>query len=465
MPTRFRESRACRQLPGDAHVRSKAMTVTGWGRVRRAAAQAYRPERLGAAEAAVLGRPEGGLIAYGAGRSYGDAPLNDGGHVLLCERLDRILDFDPDERLVVSEPGTSLGALQRVLVPRGFMLPAMPGTGFATLGGAVANDVHGKNHDRHGSLGDHVEWFDLLTADGRVRRVSPKSDAALFAATVGGIGLTGVMTAICVRLLPASSNAVDMREERVQDLDHFMELFELARKASTFSVGWIDAQARGARMGRGVLETAEMAAESVPSGRERTRRIPFDIPGFLLNRLSIKAFNEFYYRRVPRAGRSRRVALDRFFHPLDAVADWNRLYGKRGFHQFQCVIPDAESRAGIGQLLEAISRSGAGSFLAVLKTLGGAGRGHLSFPLRGYTLALDFPARGGTGELLSRLERITLDHGGRIYLAKDSSLSPDGFAAMYPALPEFRAVLEDVDPDGVFVSDLARRLKIRGGPA
>jgi len=168
---------------------------------------------------------------------------------------------------------------------------------------------------------------------------------------------------------------------------------------------------------------------------------------------------------VPTAGRSRRVALERFFHPLDAIADWNRLYGKRGFHQFQCVIPDAESRAGIGQLLAKISQSGAGSFLAVLKTLGGAGRGHLSFPLRGYTLALDVPARGGAGDLLSGLERITLDHGGRVYLAKDSCLSPEGFAAMYPALPEFRAVLEEVDPDGMFVSDLARRLKIRGGAA
>jgi len=441
------------------------MIATGWGRVRQADVRAYRPERLAAAAAVVRARPDGGVVAYGAGRSYGDAPLNGGGHVVLCERLDRILDLDTDNGLLVSEPGISLRDLQRVLVPRGFMLPAIPGTGFATLGGAVANDVHGKNHDRHGSFGDHVEWFDLLTADGSVRRVSPQLDAALFAATIGGVGLTGVMTAICVRLLPASSNAVDMREERVQDLDHFMELFELARKASTFSVGWIDAQARGARMGRGILETAEMAADSVTEGRERTRRVPFDMPGILLNRLSIKAFNEFYYRRVPQAGRSRRVALERFFHPLDAITDWNRLYGKRGFHQFQCVIPDAASRAGIGQLLETISQAGAGSFLAVLKTLGGAGRGHLSFPLRGYTLALDIPARGGAGELLSRLERITLDHGGRVYLAKDSCLSPEGFAAMYPALPDFRAVLEEVDPDAMFVSDLARRLKIRGGAA
>lgn len=441
------------------------MTLSGWGRVRRASAQAFRPERLAAAASAVRSHPSGGLIAYGAGRSYGDAPLNDNGHVLLCERLDRILDFDAEKALVVSEPGVTLAALQRVLVPRGFMLPVLPGTGFATIGGAVANDVHGKNHDRHGSIGDHVEWFELLTADGAVRRVSPQSDPALFAATVGGVGLTGIMTAICIRLLPSPSNAVDLREQRARDLDHFFELFASARETATFSVGWIDALARGARMGRGILETAELSAESMPPASARTRRVPFDAPGALLNRLSVKAFNAAYYRRVPEAGRTRRLGFERFFHPLDTIADWNRLYGRGGFHQFQCVIPDADARAGIGRLLETISDAGSGSFLAVLKTLGGPGRGHLSFPLRGYTLALDFPARGGVDALLARLERITLDHGGRIYLAKDSWVSPEGFAAMYPALPDFREVLAKVDPDGVFVSDLARRLGIRGDTA
>ena len=441
------------------------MTLSGWGRVHRASARAFRPERLGAAEAAVRIRHAGGLIAYGGGRSYGDVALNDDGHVLLCERLDRILDLDVENARLVSEPGVTLRALQQLLVPRGLMLPVLPGTGFATLGGAVANDVHGKNHDRHGSIGDHVEWIELLLADGALQKVSPQSDPALFAATVGGIGLTGLMTAVCLRLLPAASNAVALREARARDLDHFFELFEATRNTATFSVGWIDALARGGRMGRGILETAEIAAESIPPESGRMRRVPFDLPGVLLNRMSIQAFNEAYYRRVPQSGRSRMLGFDRFFHPLDAIAEWNRLYGRRGFHQFQCVIPETEGRAGIGRLLEVISDAGGGSFLAVLKTLGGPGRGHLSFPLRGYTLALDFPARGGVDALLSRLERVTLDHGGRIYLAKDSSVSPEGFAAMYPALDEFREVLARVDPDGVFVSDLARRLRIRGDAA
>jgi len=443
-------------------MRTNPVELAGWGRVRRVAAQAYRPERLGAALSAVCSRPSGGLIARGGGRSYGDAALNGGGHVLLCERLDRVLELDAENALLTCEPGITLREAQSVLVPRGFMLPALPGTGFATVGGAVANDVHGKNHDRHGSIGDHVAWFELLTADGTLRKVTPQSDPVLFAATIGGIGLTGVMTSICLKLLPAPSNAVDLREERAIDLDHFFELFASARRTATFSVGWIDALARNGRMGRGIIETAELSAENIPPEKTRSRRVPFDMPGLLLNRLSIKAFNEIYYRRVPVAGRSRRIGLERFFHPLDAIADWNRLYGRSGFHQFQCVIPETEARVGIGKLLEAISGSGAGSFLAVLKTLGGEGRGHLSFPLRGYTLALDFPARGGIEALMFRLERITLDHGGRIYLAKDSLLSPEGFAAMYPALPAFRDVLAMVDPDGVFDSDLARRLKIRG---
>jgi decaprenylphospho-beta-D-ribofuranose 2-oxidase len=441
------------------------MALSGWGRARHASAKAFRPERLAAAEAAVRSRPDGGLIAYGGGRSYGDAALNDDGHVLLSERLDRVLDLDAENATLVTEPGVTLRALQRILVPRGFMLPVLPGTGFATIGGAVANDVHGKNHDRHGSLGDHVEWFELLTADGTLQKVSPQSDPALFAARVGGLGLTGIMTSVCLKLHPAPSNAVDLRERRVRDLDHFFELFASARETATFSVGWIDALARGGGMGRGILETAELSTESVPPESGRMRRVPFDMPGILLNRLSIKAFNAAYYRHVPDAGRDRRLGFDRFFHPLDSITDWNRLYGRRGFHQFQCVIPEAESRAGIGQLLEAISGAGTGSFLAVLKTLGGPGRGYLSFPLRGYTLALDFPARGGVDALLSRLERITLDHGGRVYLAKDSRVSAEGFAAMYRGVDDFREVLAKVDPDGLFVSDLARRLKIRGDAA
>lgn len=441
----------------------KKLDINGWGRLPRATSRAVRPERLAAAAAAVRARPEGGLVAYGGGRSYGDAALNDGGHLLLTRRLDRILAFDPAAGQLVSEPGVTISELQSFLVPRGFTLPAVPGTGFATLGGAVANDIHGKNHDRHGSFGNHVAWFDLLMADGAFQRVSAEEDPGLFAATIGGVGLTGILMTVCVNLRPCPSNAVRVTEMRAEDLDHFLTLLSQHRDRETYSVGWIDTLARGTRFGRGILEVAEPSERSVDARRARRLRVPFDMPGFALNRWSIGAMNAWYYSRVSSFGRDRVVPLEKFFHPLDAVLDWNRMYGRAGFRQFQCVIPDDRAPSGIRCLLEAVTETRAGSFLAVLKTMGGEGKGYLSFPMRGVTLALDFPARARTAELLARLEGITLEHGGRIYLAKDSCLSPAGFAQMYPKLPVLREVLDRVDPDRLFVSDLARRLNIRGG--
>ncbi|MCG8546097.1 MAG: FAD-binding oxidoreductase [Alphaproteobacteria bacterium] len=443
----------------------KDLTLSGWGRNPVASSHACRPERLSTAAAAVKEHPSDGLLAHGGGRSYGDAALLENGHVLLTERLDRILDFDTDQGVLVCEPGVLIRDAQSLLIPNGYSLPAVPGTGFATIGGAVANDIHGKNHDRHGSFGDHVEWLDLLHADGEVRRVSPADDPELFAATIGGLGLTGIIVTVCVRLLPAPSNAVDVTEHRVRDLAHYFELMGEYQDQATYSVGWIDALSRGDKMGRGILETAEPSPDGVETGRARSRRIPIDVPGLILNRWSIALFNEIYYRRVPSAGRAGRVPLDRFSHPLDAIQDWNRLYGSAGFRQFQCVIPEADGAAGIRRLLEAVTESGAASFLAVLKTMGGEGRGYLSFPMRGFTLALDFPERPATRDVLARLEAITLEHNGRIYLAKDSCLSPEGFARMYPALDTFRQVLRRVDPDGLFTSDMARRLRIREAAA
>ncbi len=441
----------------------KELQLTGWGRSSRATVRACRPERWSSATQSVTSRPEGGMIPFGGGRSYGDAALNDGGHVMLTERLDRVLAFDAEKGELVCEAGATIAELHRWLVPKGFLLPSIPGTGFATIGGAVANDVHGKNHDRHGGFGDHVVWIDLLLADGSIRRVSAADDDDLFAATIGGLGLTGLILAVCIGLLPVRSNAVDLRERRVRDLDEYFELLEDARRTATYSVGWIDALAQGKNLGRGILETAEVAADGVPENSGRSRKMPFDLPGIALNRWSIGAFNALYLRRVGANGRSRRVEMSRFFHPLDSIHEWNRMYGRAGFHQFQCVIPDAEARSGIETLLSAAGAARAGSFLAVLKTLGAVGKGHLSFPLPGYTLALDFPVRSGIGELMMRLEAITLDHGGRIYLAKDSCLSANGFATMYPKLDAFRKVIQGVDPDGLFVSDLARRLHIREG--
>jgi decaprenylphospho-beta-D-ribofuranose 2-oxidase len=443
-------------------VRWRRAALSGWGGGGEAAVEAARPERVGEVQRSLAEVGPEGVIAYGAGRSYGDAALNPGGRVLLTERLDRILAFNPETGELAAEPGVTFGALLRLFLPRGFILPVTPGTGFATLGGGVATDVHGKNHDWAGSFGDHLLWIDLMLPSGEVVRASPEERPVLFAATIGGIGLTGVIVALGFRLMRVPSPAVAVRQWRVGGLEELMALMEEHRQSATFSVAWVDALARGRRLGRGILEVAEPAREgaSVPAPKPGPT-VPRDLPAFVLNPLTIGAFNAWHWRRAPRRGSTRLMHYERYLYPLDGIARWNRIYGKRGFHQFQAVLPDETSPAGIRALLEAASRNHGASFLSVLKTLGGEGRGMLSFARRGYTLALDFPRRPGSPALFAELERLTLEHGGRVYLAKDALLSPAGFAAMYPRLPAFCALLEELDPGHRMSSAMARRLAIR----
>jgi decaprenylphospho-beta-D-ribofuranose 2-oxidase len=438
------------------------INLTGWGRTSGGAMTACRPERVSELRERVREGPaDGGRIAYGAGRAYGDAALNSQGRVILTRRLNRMLAFDGDSGVLGTEPGVTFNDLLAVFLPRGWLVPATPGTAFATLGGAVANDIHGKNHDRVGSFGDHLTWIDLMLPSGEIVRTTDSERPELFRATIAGLGLTGVIVGIGLRLMRVPSSAVRVRERRCRNLDAFLAALAEARQRATYSVGWIDGLAKGRELGRGLLEEAEPATETVTDTPQRARRVPMDAPGSVLNPITIGLFNAAYYRRVPVGGRERIVPYRRFLYPLDAISDWNRIYGRGGFFQFQCVLPDASAPSGIRLLLEEIAGSGRASFLAVLKTLGAEGRGHLSFPMRGYTLALDFPRRGGVEDVLRRLERLTLDHGGRIYLAKDAVLSPEGFRAMYPKLPEFQAVLDAIDPEQRLNSDMARRLKIR----
>ncbi len=435
----------------------------GWGRVIRAEMDAARPERLSELAQALAAVERRGIIVYAGGRSYGDAALNAGGQAILTCRLDRLIEFDPASGILVAEAGTTFEDLRRFFLPRGFLTPVTPGTAFATLGGAVANDVHGKNQDQAGNFGRHLAWLELMLPSGEIRRLMPED--RLFKATVGGLGLTGVVIALALKMMRVPSRFVSLRERRVRDLDEFLETLEEVRRTTAYSVGWIDALARGRQLGRGIVESAEPAPPE-PNERyaeARARSIPVDLPGLALNSVSIGLFNALYWRRVPSRGRARRCAYDRFLYPLDAISGWNRLYGRRGFHQFQCLLPEATSRQALRSLLETCVDSRAASFLGVLKTMGQEGTGLLSFGGRGHTLALDFPARSGIDDLLLRLEHMVLDHGGRIYAAKDARMSAAGFAAMYPRLPEFRAILAEVDPRGRMMSDLARRLDIRGG--
>ncbi|MBL8807071.1 MAG: FAD-binding oxidoreductase [Rhodospirillales bacterium] len=441
-------------------VRWKKMALTGWGRGPAADVAAARPERAADATAAVKkAREEGAAaLARGAGRSYGDAAQLAGGRAILTDRLDRILAFDPATASVECEAGVTFRALLDAFLPRGFVPPVSPGTAFVTVGGAVAADVHGKNHDRHGSFGDHVEWLDVLLADGRIVRTGPDTEPDLFRATLGGMGLTGIVLRVRLRLLPGSP-VLQVRETRIRDLDAFFAAFEAARARATYSVGWIDALASGRSLGRGIFETAEFVPGPAAPAR-KPLRIPFDLPGFALSAPGVRAFNAVYWRRVPKAGREGLRGLDTFFYPLDRLADWHRLYGRRGFYQFQSVVPDGAALRAVREMLETVASAGNASFLAVLKTLGGEGRGLLSFPMRGVTLALDIPRAAGAVELMARLERISREAGGRIYLAKDAAMSAATFAATYPGLPAFEAALARFDPQGRFASDQSRRLQI-----
>jgi len=439
-------------------VRWKETNLSGWGRIGPAEMRAARPERQSELDAALAAAgPQ--VVARGAGKTYGDAAQRADGAAVLVGRLDRLLSFDAPSGILECEAGVTFRTLVDVFAPRGFVPPVSPGTAFATVGGAIAADVHGKNHDKHGSFGDHVAWIDLLCADSETRRVSATQNAALFAATIGGMGLTGIVRRAGFRLLPGTGH-VAVETQRIDDLDMFFAAFEDARAKATFSVGWIDALASGRKLGRGVFETAEFApAEPIPP-RKNALPIPFDFPNIALSRATIGAFNELYWRRAPESKRSAVKPLDAFFYPLDRLDNWNRLYGKRGFYQFQSVVPDDGAFAATKKMLETVAATGHASFLAVLKTLGGEGRGLLSFPMRGVTLALDIPNAPGAVELMGDLEAIARDAGGRIYLAKDALQSAETFRAGYPRLCEFEAVVRQIDPAGRFRSDLARRLEI-----
>lgn len=420
-----------------------------WGRWPRVEGQSCWPlEDAGAA----LPQSETPLLAFGNGRSYGDSCLNAHGTLLLTRRLDHFIAFDPTAGLLDCEAGVTLGELQDFAVRRGYLLPVTPGTQFATVGGAIANDVHGKNHHRAGSFGEHVEQIELLRSDGRL---SLKPGEPLFHATVGGLGLTGVITQARLRLIPVAGSWMDVESIRMAGLDEFFRLSRESAATHDYTVAWIDCLARGAALGRGHFLRASHALPGqtgrLPGG---AKSLPVTPPVSLVNRLSLRPFNSLYFHRQQRE-RVRRIEHFRpYFYPLDAIRGWNRMYGPNGFLQHQCVLPPAAAEAGVRTLLEAIARSGQGSFLAVLKEFGDRPPpGLLSFCRPGTTLALDFPRSAASLALLERLDAIVLEAGGAVYPAKDARMSPALFRAGQPRLDEF---LPHIDP--AFSSSFWRRV-------
>jgi decaprenylphospho-beta-D-ribofuranose 2-oxidase len=446
--------------------RSKTLELAGWGRYPRARAEVVRPENVSAVDVTRWER----VLARGLGRSYGDAALSKEGVVMLTERLNRFLDFDEASGLLRAEAGATLAEVLEVFAPRGWFPPVTPGTKFVTLGGCVAADVHGKNHHREGGFGEHVAALELVLADGDRVRCTPDEHAELFRATVGGMGLTGVITAVTLRLKPVETSFVIVRHHPARDLEESLALQSDPTYDDEYTVGWVDMLAGGARAGRGVFirgqhaRVSELPSEYRAFERPATRarfEMPFDLPSWALNRFTAAAFNGLYFHTQRRKRTASVSDFNHFFYPLDAVGGWNRAYGRRGFVQYQCVLPLGESARGLRRMQEALAESGQPCFLAVLKRFGAEGEGLLSFPAPGFTLALDFPVRGeALFALLKKFDDLVLEHGGRVYLAKDACLDPEKFRLMYPHFPAWLEFKRRVDPADRFRSELSRRLGI-----
>lgn len=409
-----------------------------WGRVVDAEHWIARPRSMDDASRTPAGAASGDMsvLPFGLGRSYGDSNLNPDGALIETRGMDRFIRFDREAGLLQAEAGVSLDEILRVVVPHGFFLPTTPGSRLVTLGGAIANDVHGKNHHRAGSLGSHVRRFNLARSDGSITEVTPQSSPELFNATVGGLGLTGLILEAELELVRIPSSFIDHEVEPLAHMDQFFDIAELRAERSEHTVAWIDCTATGARLGQGVFSSGDWSQtgghEAHNAGAGPT--FPMDAPGFALNPLTLKLFNLAYRRRqLMKAGRSR-VHYGGFFHPLDSINHWNRLYGAKGFYQYQSVIGPGAAREATRAMLERISASGEGSFLAVLKTFGDRpSPGLLSFPAPGATLALDFANRGEkTLRLLADLDAIVREAGGRLYPAKDGRMSAAMFQAGYP---------------------------------
>ena len=442
-------------------------SLTGWGRTDPSSALVCVPSAVDQIQSTVAAATPGSLIARGLGRAYGNPAQCGGGTVLELTGLDAI-QLDAASGCVVAGAGASLDAVLRVIVPAGFFLPVTPGTRNVTVGGAIAADVHGKNHHGEGSFANHVHWLKLVDGSGQLRQLSPNDPATAtgFWATAGGMGLTGVIVEACFRLIPISSSLISVDITRFRDLDALMAAMVEADARYRYSVAWVDSLNPA---GRGVLTCGDHASREQVEGSgvdplhydpKAIAGAPSLLPGGLLNTWTVRAFNEAWYRKAPKQRAGELQAISPYFHPLDGVSNWNRIYGPAGFLQYQFAVPDAAAHM-VRTTLEALRRIGAPSFLTVLKRFGPGNPGPLSFPMPGWTLAADVSASvPGLFELLDQLDEQVAEAGGRLYLAKDSRQSATMLERSYPRLHEWRQQRALLDPRGVFSSDLARRVKL-----
>ncbi len=443
-----------------------SMELSGWGRYPRASNSVFVLESIDEAVAPRAGR----MIARGQGRSYGDAAMIADGLVLLTERVNRLVSFDEANGVLTAEAGATIAEILDEFVPRGWFPAVVPGTKFVSLGGCVAADIHGKNHHREEAFGAQVCEIEMVLADRSRVRCSAERDAELFWATVGGMGLTGIITKVAFELIRVESPFVIVEHHQARDLDESLEMLDAPEFDDQYTVAWVDSLARGRNLGRSVLIRGHHAAlpelphrlqTAGPIKQRQLFNLSFDCPSWVLNSLTVRAFNELYYRWQGRRHKRFVIDYDSFFFPLDRIGNWNRMYGARGFVQYQFAVPPAGARKALRMVLEELAPASRPSFLAVLKRFGPEGRGMLSFPLAGYTLALDLPVSdAGLFPFLERLDEIVLGCGGRVYLAKDARLRAETFRAMYPRFPEWREIKGRIDPENRFASDLSRRLEM-----
>jgi len=418
-------------------------SLTSWGRVLRIEQKVLT---FASRFDSLPDSSSGSLLPYGNGRSYGDSCLNAGGIALKTAALDRFIAFDPATGILRCESGVLLAEILRLVVPQGWFLSVTPGTRFVTVGGAIANDVHGKNHHITGTFGCHVHQFELLRSDGQHLICSRTENFDYFTATIGGLGLTGLITRAEIQLRRISNPWIDLETIRYESVDEFLALCEESDRDYEYTVSWVDCASKGNSLGRGLFMRGNHAPAGVERGQylSKSRTFPFVPPVSMVNALSLKAFNTAYYHKQFRKKTRQLQHYEPFFYPLDGLLEWNRMYGPGGFYQYQCVIPVEYGKEAISELLKEIAQSGMGSFLAVLKVCGSiASPGMLSFPMAGVSLALDFPNQGDkTHQMFSRLDSIVSSAGGRLYPAKDGRMPGSLFRSGYPRHQAFKQYID-----------------------
>ncbi len=433
------------------------MDVYGWGRFPRVDATVEVPQDSDAARKILQSKRQVASIPRGAGRSYGDSAL--AAQILSSHYLDSFMEFDSAEGSIHCGAGTTLATIIQVCLPAGWFPVVVPGTAQVSIGGAIAADVHGKNHHIDGSFCNHVSGFNLMLADGSVEYCSPEENTELFHATCGGMGLTGSILDARIALRKVSSATIKQRTLIAEDLAAALKMLS-ENSESTYSVAWLDCLARGENLGRSVVFLGEHDTEvgDLKTPLSKGPSVPLDMPRFLLNRFTLGSFNSLYYQ-LHKMGKSQsNLRIDKFFFPLDRIHNWNRLYGSRGFLQYQFVLPTDTAQDGIQAILDKVSAAGKGSFLAVLKKFGPANENLLTFPMPGYTLTLDFKWQEDLFPLLDELDQMVIQHGGRHYLAKDARLQETVFKQTYSNWEKFKTIKDKVDPNGKFTSLQSQRL-------